>query len=64
MENQLLVNYYLIYLKKINLNNSLGGNIGTPILDFKKFKNNYVIIEASSFQFHIQNLLNLILLFF
>ena len=28
----------------------LGGNIGTPILDLKNFKNRYVIIEASSFQ--------------
>ncbi len=29
---------------------SLGGNIGKPILDIKKSKNKYVIIEASSFQ--------------
>ena len=29
---------------------SLGGNIGTPILDINKNKNNFVIIEASSFQ--------------
>ena len=29
---------------------SLGGNIGTPILDINENKNNFVIIEASSFQ--------------
>ena len=29
---------------------SLGGNIGTPILDINKNENNFVIIEASSFQ--------------
>ena len=28
----------------------LGGNIGTPILNLKNFKNSFVIIEASSFQ--------------
>ena len=28
----------------------MGGNIGTPILDLKNFKNSFVIIEASSFQ--------------
>ena len=28
----------------------LGGNIGIPILNLKKIKNNFVIIEASSFQ--------------
>ena len=37
-------------LKKKNFNYSLGGNIGTPILDLKTSKNNYTIIEASSFQ--------------
>ena len=40
-------------LKKNKLNCFLGGNIGTPILDFNKSKKNYIIIEASSFQlFH------------
>ena len=29
---------------------SLGGNIGTPILNLKNFKDSFVIIEASSFQ--------------
>ena len=29
---------------------SLGGNIGTPILDLKSSKDSYIIIEASSFQ--------------
>ena len=28
----------------------MGGNIGTPILDIKSSKMNYIIIEASSFQ--------------
>ena len=28
----------------------LGGNIGVPILNLKNFKNNFVIIETSSFQ--------------
>jgi UDP-N-acetylmuramoylalanine--D-glutamate ligase len=37
-------------LKKNKLKYNLGGNIGTPILDLKKSKNSYVIIEASSFQ--------------
>ncbi len=37
-------------LKKNKLKFSLGGNIGTPILDIKNIKNKYVIIEASSFQ--------------
>ena len=37
-------------LKKNKLRSFLGGNIGTPILDLKNFKNSYVIIEASSFQ--------------
>ena len=37
-------------LKKNNLKFSLGGNIGTPILDLKNIKNKFVIIEASSFQ--------------
>ena len=37
-------------LKKSKLKNSIGGNIGIPILDLKIYKNNYIIIEASSFQ--------------
>ncbi len=37
-------------LKKNKLKYCLGGNIGTPILEFKNFQNGYVIIEASSFQ--------------
>ena len=37
-------------LKKHKSKFSLGGNIGTPILDTKNSKNNYVIIEASSYQ--------------
>ncbi len=36
--------------KKNNFKYSLGGNIGNPILDIKKPKNKYIIIEASSFQ--------------
>ena len=37
-------------LKKNNYKLSLGGNIGTPILDLKNQKKSFVIIEASSFQ--------------
>ncbi len=37
-------------LKKNKIKFSLGGNIGTPILDIISTKNSYVIIEASSFQ--------------
>ena len=37
-------------LKKNKFKFSLGGNIGTPILDIKNSKNSYVVIEASSFQ--------------
>ncbi len=37
-------------LKKNNFNTSLGGNIGTPILNLKIKKGNFIIIEASSFQ--------------
>tara|TARA_A100001015_G_scaffold317359_1_gene434118 strand:- start:630 stop:1907 length:1278 start_codon:yes stop_codon:yes gene_type:complete len=37
-------------LQKNNFKFSLGGNIGTPILDLKISRNNFVIIEASSFQ--------------
>jgi len=37
-------------LQKNKFKCSLGGNIGMPILNLKNFKNNFVIIEASSFQ--------------
>ena len=37
-------------LKKKNYNPLLGGNIGTPILSLKIKKNNFLVIEASSFQ--------------
>jgi len=37
-------------LKKNNINVSLGGNIGRPILDLRPKENSLVIIEASSFQ--------------
>ncbi len=37
-------------LKKNKFNISIGGNIGTPILELKIAKTDFVIIEASSFQ--------------
>ena len=37
-------------LKKNKIRYRIGGNIGTPVLEFKNFQNGYVIIEASSFQ--------------
>lgn len=37
-------------LKKNNYKTLLGGNIGTPILNLNVKKNNFLIIEASSFQ--------------
>ena len=37
-------------LKKNNFKVLVGGNIGTPILNLKIKKNNFLIIEASSFQ--------------
>ena len=37
-------------LQKNKLKCSLGGNIGTPILNLKNLKNSFVIIEASSYQ--------------
>ena len=37
-------------LQKNKFNYSLGGNIGTPILELKNLKHGYTIIEASSFQ--------------
>ncbi len=37
-------------LQKNNYKVSLGGNIGTPLLNLENSKNDYTIIEASSFQ--------------
>ena len=37
-------------LKKNRIKTLLGGNIGIPILDHNIRKNNFLIIEASSFQ--------------
>ena len=37
-------------LKKNRFNIKLGGNIGTPVLDLKIQKNNFFVVEASSFQ--------------
>tara|TARA_B100000242_G_C43018530_1_gene473850 strand:+ start:140 stop:1408 length:1269 start_codon:yes stop_codon:yes gene_type:complete len=37
-------------LKKNNYKTLLGGNIGTPILSLNIQKNNFIVIEASSFQ--------------
>ena len=37
-------------LKKSKLKCLLGGNIGKPVLELKKTKNKFIIIEASSFQ--------------
>jgi len=37
-------------LRKNNYNTLLGGNIGTPILSLNIKKNNFLVIEASSFQ--------------
>ena len=37
-------------LKKNKFKVKLGGNIGTPVLDLKIKKNNFIVIEASSFQ--------------
>ena len=45
-------------LKKNKIKFSLGGNIGTPILDIKKSNNSYVIIEASSFQLSHSKFIN------
>ena len=36
--------------KKNKIRYRVGGNIGTPVLEFENFRNGYVIIEASSFQ--------------
>ena len=45
-------------LKKNKIKFSLGGNIGTPILDIKKSNNSYVIIEASSYQLSHSKFIN------
>ncbi len=37
-------------LRKNNINTSLGGNIGSPILNLNLKKNSLIVIEASSFQ--------------
>ena len=37
-------------LKRNKFRVKLGGNIGTPVLDLKIKKNNFIVIEASSFQ--------------
>ena len=42
-------------LKSKNIKSILGCNIGNPVLNLNE-KNAYLIIEASSFQLHIQNL--------
>ena len=51
-------------LKKNKINFSLGGNIGTPILNLKNLRNKYIIIEASSFQLAYSKFITLIMLFF
>tara|TARA_B100000035_G_scaffold315067_1_gene333736 strand:+ start:2708 stop:3985 length:1278 start_codon:yes stop_codon:yes gene_type:complete len=50
----------LIYhlLKKNKFKCSLGGNIGTPILKLENKKNNFIIIEASSFQLSHSKFIN------
>ena len=50
MVNQQLVKLLAHIFKKNKLRYCVGGNIGTPVLELKNFKNGYVIIEASSFQ--------------
>ena len=36
----------------------LGGNIGTPVLELNPKKNNFLIIEASSFQLSYSKFIN------
>lgn len=38
---------------KFKINNSLGGNIGTPVFDLKNPKNGFYILEISSFQLEL-----------
>ena len=45
-------------LKKNKFKFTIGGNIGTPILDLKNSKNGYTIIEASSFQLSHSQFIN------
>ncbi len=45
-------------LKKNRISYFLGGNIGTPILEVDNLKNQYVIIEASSFQLSHSQFIN------
>ena len=45
-------------LNKNKIKCSLGGNIGTPILSIDKTSNNYVVIEASSFQLSHSKFIN------
>ena len=37
-------------LNKLSINNSLSGNIGTPVFDLKHFRKSLNILEISSFQ--------------
>ena len=43
---------------KNNFTSLLGGNIGTPVLGLNPKKNNYLIIEASSFQLSYSKFIN------
>ena len=45
-------------LKKNNYKILLGGNIGTPLLNFNFMKSNFLIIEASSFQLAYSKFIN------
>lgn len=45
-------------LKKNNFRSLLGGNIGTPVLELNPKKNNFLIIEASSFQLSYSKFIN------
>ena len=45
-------------LKRKKLNVKIGGNIGTPILNLNIKKNNFVVIEASSFQLSHSKFIN------
>ena len=45
-------------LKKNNYKILLGGNIGTPLLNFNVMKSNFLIIEASSFQLAYSKFIN------
>ena len=54
----------LQHILKKNYNPLLGGNIGTPILSLKIKKNNFLVIEASSFQLEYSNLFVLTLVYY